>query len=245
MPRSPHHREEALASAALKDDERDLAAGLRLIRVVIGPNLGHTGPECGMFLRCRVLEKMATPVQHQQILQFFHDGFLDRIDQERGFVYAGSDTPAYGWIRRFNSMGIVTPIIPKVWDSWWSIVTPGQAVCVLMYVSGLLYLKGENPIFDVWATFTGGDGPYLWTNDSYINDQGWHPDNVAFLERTLSVEYLAGKVDRAVQVLLGEPEETIARQIQHDLTKQSWVIEIRPEDIVGRLADPRYFVSDW
>src|SRR6266853_497341 len=41
-----------------------------------------------------VFQKMMTPDQQMQVYQFFKDSFLARLDQERGFVYRGSKTPA-------------------------------------------------------------------------------------------------------------------------------------------------------
>src|SRR6266700_1958527 len=100
---------------------------------------------------------------------------------------------------RFNSLGLVTPIIEQIWNSWWSISTCGQAVSALMYLSGLMYPTDENPIFKPWTPDKGGGGPYLWENDSGIFDQGWLPTNLDFFRRTLNVDYFRGKVKDACQ----------------------------------------------
>ncbi len=83
-----------------------------------------------------VLQKMTPPAQREAIYQFFHDGFIDRIDRERGFSYCGSLTPAYGWISRFNSIGYIAPIIDRIWLSWWNLDCPGKAVSAIEYATG-------------------------------------------------------------------------------------------------------------
>ena len=95
----------------------------------------------------QILEKQVTPDQRDQIYSFFHDGFLDRLDQERGFVASKRQIPAQSWIRRFNSLGLVTPLIERIWHSWWRLESPGQAVSALIYLSSLIYDDRENPVF--------------------------------------------------------------------------------------------------
>jgi hypothetical protein len=89
--------------------------------------------------RGQVLEKHVTADQREQIFDFFRDGFLDRLDKERGFIYQAQLTPAYGWMMRLNSLGLVTPLIEPIWNAWWSMNSSGQAVSALMYLSGLMY----------------------------------------------------------------------------------------------------------
>lgn len=197
------------------------------------------------LLRGRILEKMVTPVQRDLIFTFFHDGFLDRLDQERGFIASSIEAPAYGWMRRFNSLGLVTPLIERIWTSWWSMQSCGQAVSALMYVSGLMYARGENPIFQAPPNSKVGGVPPLWENDSYIFDAGWLPVNLDFLRRTLTVEYLQQKVKEAALRLTGEPEAERANALVHEYERLAWAVEIRIEYLLARLAevDPCYF--DW
>src|SRR5580704_7959015 len=57
----------------------------------------------------RVFEKMMTDSQREQVFAYFTDAMLDRLDIERGFVYQGMNTPAYGWMRRLGSLGVISP----------------------------------------------------------------------------------------------------------------------------------------
>ena len=116
---------------------------------------------------------MLSPEERAAIDEFFRDSFLERLDAERGFVYSGGHTPAYGWMSRFNSVGLITPRIDLLWEPWWSIDTPGRAVAVLQYCSGLMYRKGANPFFAAWTAEHGGGGPYLGkTTASFLTPAG-------------------------------------------------------------------------
>lgn len=193
----------------------------------------------------QILEKHVTPSQHDQIFTFFHDGFLDRIDEERGFIYRDSHTPAYGWMHRFNSLGLITPLTEPIWNSWWSMNSCGQAVSALMYLSGLMYGRGENPIFKPWTKKHGGGGPYLWENDSQIFDSGWLPANLDFFRRTLTVDYLGQKAREASERLATEPEAELANQIYKDYERFAEDVEIRIEYLIERLEAPHGVYFDW
>ena len=68
------------------------------------------------LIRGGVAEKMLSPDEQRALNEFFCDGFLDRAEQERWFLY---DKPkgdaANSWIFRHNSLGILAPVIPSIW----------------------------------------------------------------------------------------------------------------------------------
>jgi hypothetical protein len=173
-----------------------------------------------------VFEKMLTARQRSDVCDFFRDSFLARLDGERGFHCSGMDTSAYGWMGRLNSLGLVVPRIDSLWIPWWNVQSPGRAVCVLQYCSGLIYLVGDNPAFDAWTPERGGGVP-LWANDSHLHDAAWLPPNLEFLQETLSVSYVLYKVEQAAKRLAGQPEDTIARQIAFDAARNQALIESR------------------
>lgn len=81
------------------------------------PSLGDSDFHYSL-MRGQILENMLSESERQSLYDFFRDGFLDRIEAERGFVYAQSrdqlnpsGTSANAWIFRFNSLGIVAPVI--------------------------------------------------------------------------------------------------------------------------------------
>ena len=186
--------------------------------------------------RGKVLEKMVTPDRRDAIYEFFRDGFLERLDAERGFAYSGMGTPAYGWMGRFNSVGLVMPRIDMLWEPWWSLDTPGRAVAALQYCSGLMYFEGENPLFGRWTQERGGGGPYLWETDSLIYDVGWMPENVEFLTRTLTAGFVEDHVGKAVTRLESEPEREKARQLVGDFPERREIVSLRVAELPLLLA---------
>ena len=139
-------------------------------------------------------------------------------------------------IFRFNSLGIVAPVIRQIWEAWWTLDHPGKAVCAVMYASGLVYLKGENSIYGVWTPEYGGGGPYLTEIDGSIFDWAWRDDNLSFLRRTLSVDTVTRKLDQAAGALSACPEGELARRIANDARTRADVIEIRIGDLVENLS---------
>lgn len=184
----------------------------------------------------QVLEKMLTAEQRQEVYDFLGDGFLDRLDQERGFVYSGMGTPAYGWMYRLNSLGLIMPDIAPLWEAWWEIPSAGAAVAAIQYCSGLMYHEGENPLFSGWTKDGGGGGPYLWESDSNIQDSGWMPGNVTFLEQRLTSNFVESGLHRALAKLVGEPEEMTARRIVENLPSCGELVAKRVRELPEMLA---------
>jgi hypothetical protein len=195
------------------------------------------------LMRGQILEKMLSENERQSVYDFFCDGFLDRIESERGFAYhqshdqmISSGRSANAWIFRLNSLGIVAPVIQPIWEAWWKLDHPGKAVCAVMYSSGLVYLRGENPIYGNWTPEYGGGGPYLTEIDSSIFDWSWRNDNLAFLRGTLSVDYIIRKLDQAAETLSDGSEAALARRVANDAKTRTDVIEIRIGDLQENLS---------
>jgi hypothetical protein len=122
---------------------------------------------------------------------------------------------------------------------------PGKAVSAVMYSSGLVYLKGENPIYGVWTSRNGGGGPYLIQNDSQIFDYGWRQDNVAHLAGVLSVDYVLEKLQQAARALAPYAEGELAARVAEDALTRREVIEIRISDVVDNLARAHFDRARW
>lgn len=174
------------------------------------------------LMQGNVLEKMLTDEERQRVYDFFHDGLLDRIEAERGLSDA--------WIWRLNTLGIVAPVIPAIWNDWWSLDHPGKAVCAVMYASGLVYMKGENPIFG------GRSGPNLTEIDSSLFHWAWRPDNRAFLRETLTLDFVLTKLDQAANALAELSEAEMARKVAQDAKSRTDIIEIRIGDLIENLG---------
>lgn len=190
-----------------------------------------------------VLARMTTPEQREAIYEFFRDSFLERLDAERGFDSFGMGMPCYGWMPRFNSVGLIMPRIELLWNPWWSLDTPGRAVAVLQYCSGLMYFEGENPLFERCRQEYGSD-PYLWEDDSFIYHDGWMPENLDFLARTLTPDFVEDRVINAVARLRGVPECEKAQRLESDLPERLELVTSRVADLpslLGKSAE----VRDW
>lgn len=186
--------------------------------------------------RGRILEKMLTSDQKRQVCDFFRDGLMDRLELERGFDCKGSHAPAHGWYTGMNALGLVVPNLGSLWDEWWALSSPGSAVAWLQYASGLMYAKGENPLFGEWTREEGGGGPYLWENNSFIHDAGWLPENVSELKRRLTPETVTSLVLRAAKRLGGEAEEEMAKRVAADLPTRMDRVRRRCLELPGLLA---------
>ena len=188
-----------------------------------------------------ILTKMMSPEERRRLLAFFVDGLLDRIDMERDFDVVRS----LSWIGRFNTLGIVAPIIPDVWNAWWALQTRGQAIAAIKYASGLIYLKGENPIYPPWTPSEGGGGPYLTEWDAAIYDQSWLADNVSFLREILTTDYVLERMRVAAAALASSPEAEMARLVADDAEKRQDVITLRIDDLVANLAKANFAKDRW
>lgn len=188
------------------------------------------------LLHGNILSKMLNDHERQRVLDIFIDGFLDRLDKERGFSYERPGRSANAWIYRFNSIGLVAPIIPKIWRRWWALETPGQAVSAVMYSTGLIYLKGENPIYLPWTRDEGGGGPYLTESDSNVYDHAWLDSNLTFLRSTLTPSYVQERMVAAARVLAEEPEFEMATRIASDAASRLDVVELRIDDLLANLS---------
>lgn len=183
-----------------------------------------------------VLEKMMTHQQREEVFEFFQDSFMERLDAERGLRMTGSGASAHGWMFRLNSMGIVMPIISRIWTAWWKLNTIGQAVSAIQYLSGLMYFEGENPVFEMWTPEQGGGGPYLWENDSHIYSTGWLNENVEFLSDVLSCEFVELRLRLAVEKLDGQPEHPVAQQMLADLPDRRELVGLRSAELPSLLG---------
>jgi hypothetical protein len=160
----------------------------------------------------------------------------DRVEAQGDLSCDPGSRIANAWISRFNSLGIVAPVIGQIWDDWWMLNHPGKTRCAVMYASGLVYLKGENPIYGAWTPEQGGGGPYLTQSDSSIFDRAWRDDNLAFLKAILSVDYVTARLGESARKLEAYPEAKVASQVANDAKRRADVIELRIGDLLENLA---------
>lgn len=184
--------------------------------------------------RPHLFDAMMTPAQAQAVHAFILDSLLARLDRERGFVYEGSRTPAYAWLGQISALGAGLPLIEPLWQRWWTVDTPGKAVSALMYLSALIYLDGENPIFGAWTRQHGGGGPYL----AEAGDEAWLPRNLDALRRQLTLDQVLAVTAASARRLRAEPESVLAARIAADAQARQDIIAIQIDDLIANLADP-------
>lgn len=195
------------------------------------------------LMRGDILQKMLTERERDRVYAFFADGLLDRLDLEQDFAYERH--AANGWIGRFNALGIVVPIIPQIWRAWWSLDTKGRAISAIRYATGLIYLKGENPIYPAWTRDEGGGGPYLTEWDCEIFDHAWLASNLDFMRETLSPTYVCERVSTAAHRLAQTELAPMAERIANDASAHTDVIELRIDQLLTGLATVTLQQEHW
>ena|ERR1035438_7752277 len=127
------------------------------------PPASSTMPSC----KARSFEKMLSPQERESLLDFFRDGFLDRIERNvtsLATADAGERLDLPLQRTRVGSAGDSA-------QSWWTL-------------DQLVYLPGENPIFGHWTEDRGPGGPYL---DSTYG-RAWQSDNCGARSKTHAQE---------------------------------------------------------
>ncbi len=180
------------------------------------------------ILMGRIFEKMLTPQQQDEVIEFFRDSFLQRLDAEPTVVQPSIRADPFGWICRFNSLGIIIDRIESIWEPWWKMETRGRAFAVLEYCSGLIYLAGDRQPFGIEVKNRGWFGPDLLESDSFkIHDRGWVESNLDFLRTVLSYDYVLKKIEEAAVRLASGPGRELARTILADAVKNRELAESR------------------
>ncbi len=189
--------------------------------------------------------KLMSEDERQRLLAFFVDGQLDRIDLESDFSHQRPGAASQSWIGRFNTLGLVAPIVPELWKRWWSLGTHGQAVAAIKYASGLIYFADENPIYLPWTPDEGGGGPYLTEWDAGIYDQGWLEPNLTFLRETLTCDYIVDRVSAAARALQPSPEAAKADEVAKHAAERGDIISLRIDDLIANLAKASLEHEPW
>jgi hypothetical protein len=184
-----------------------------------------------------VLERMVTDKQRQEINAFFRDGFLDRFDLEIDPPRFDTDHVPCIWLWRLNSIAMISPCIPMIWNSWWSLATLGQAIAAIKYCAGLALKDDENPFLataiakarSLGRQFDAGS--IYFESDSMIYDVCWLPENIAFLRRVLVPDLLLERAKVAKERLIGTPHFELAARIVAQLISSSSLMELRINEL--------------
>jgi hypothetical protein len=192
-----------------------------------------------------VLQDCLTPLQYAAVAQHMADSLLDRIDQENKLHCAGGPHRCHNWVPALGSYCVVFDKLPSLWQSWWEMTTLGQACAALKYLSCLLYEDDQNPIFAPWAP-DRGCGPFvLWELEGHIYERAWRPENVAFLQATLTMDYVEEKLRHAAQTVAGEVDSPVPERMIADFPLQKTLLEFRLEEQPTLLLASPMYHWDW
>lgn len=165
-----------------------------------------------------VLEKELTANENKSVMQFMQEALLERMTQEKQLHFVGSGASSYQWFYALGSFCTVFPSLHTLWASWWQMKTPGHAVCVLQYISCLMYEDNKNPIFAPWTPDKGGGPPQIWESEGFAYDYGWRQENVVFLA-SITTKYILEKLKEAAANLGHQPDEAAPYRMLVDWPK--------------------------
>lgn len=206
------------------DEDFDNGAGVFL--------LTHT------LARQQLLHRILKPKQVHAVMVFMRDSILDRIDQEDNLVVTPHNSnQANGWLSGLGDFAVIFPDLPSLWQTWWTIETPGQAVAALQYLSVLMYEDDLNPIYVPWTKQHGG-GPPGFGSTNCLVDRPWQAENVSFLQRTLTADFFHEALERAAATLSGVADSPVPTKMLSDFESQRPVLESRLQALPGMLSEP-------
>ena len=172
----------------------------------------------------------------EKVYTVIHDGFLHRLDREDALPPV-EEYPVFSWIERLNSVGVVFPLVERIWESWWNMETRGRAICALIWSSGLICSDEENPLFREWQE-DENDRPYLRENDGFISRVPWLESNLEFLHRTVSANYLHFKLLKAAETLATGHEHEMALKLAALAKNRGDIIEQRKRWLIEVMRTP-------
>ncbi len=205
-----------------------------------GDGAGYTGFVAYFWpalLQVKVLSKGLTETEWTLINRFIRDTILDRLDAETSLSFSGMGASPYQWIYALGAFGVVFDDIESLWIEWWRTKTQGHAVAAFQYASALLYEKDKNPVFAPWTRDKGGGPPCLWECGCHIYHKGWQEENIQFVRRTLSAEYIGERLQAADNMIVDAKPKSTATRILADLPDQSALLSLRTEELPVRLRE--------
>lgn len=167
-----------------------------------------------------------TQDQFEAMAHYFASVLLLRMGKEDKLHHVGYKSSPYQWFEFFNDYTMAFPYLDYLWERWWSLPNEPLAICLVQYVSCLLYDERENPVFAPRTPEKGGGPPTgFWYEWGIIYDEIPHPENLLFLKSVLSVEYVHQKLIEASEKISDPENSRILEQILNEFSFQSIVLE--------------------
>jgi hypothetical protein len=189
------------------------------------------------LLRGKALHGCLSDTERHGVARFMRDTILDRLDAEDSLAFSGMRASPYGWIYSLASFGVVFADIESLWTEWWQMKTSGHAIAAFQYASALLYEEDKNPVFAPWTQDKGGGPPCLWECGCHIYGAGWREENLQFLRRILSVEYIEQRLRAAQGMIKSAGPSSVATRMLADLPAQAALLALRIEQLPALLTN--------
>lgn len=158
--------------------------------------------------------------EYTAIATFYAKSLLDRMSSESKLSHQGMDGTPYRWFYALSSYCVIFSDLESFWNEWWVMKKSGHAVCVLQYISCIMYAEEANPIFKPWTKEYGGGAPTLWEWEGHIYGAKWEPRNIEFLKSTLTKEYIYNHLKEANQFLDDEQNKRVGQKMLDDFNLQ-------------------------
>lgn len=178
--------------------------------------------------------------EYESVTQFYANSILERMDGESKLNHQGSSSTPYKWFRSLASYCVIFPDLKYVWESWWGMKTQGRILCVVQYISCLMYDERLNPIFTPWTANEGGGPPLLWECEGHIYDSAWRPENVKFIKSILKKDYVYDNLKKAYQMLGDDKNKAVVQEMMNAFKSQEEILAYRIKrlpEIVSQSVD--------
>ncbi len=189
------------------------------------------------LLKGAALQTIYTDAERAAFIGFLRETILERLDAEHSLRFSGMGASPYRWIETLVCYGVLFSDIEVLWTEWWQVKTHGHAVAAFQYASALLYESDKNPVFDAWTRDNGGGPPALWDCGCQMFDVSWREENLSFLRRTLSVDYVERNLRVASDQIQIGPAKEVASRILQELPNQRTLLALRIEELPKLLTD--------
>ncbi|MEW6735552.1 MAG: hypothetical protein AB1489_29945, partial [Acidobacteriota bacterium] len=174
------------------------------------------------------------------VLNFMEQEIFERIGRENSLSIVGR-FPSHNWFRVFASYGVLSLDVGRLWERWWSIPTEGHAIALVQYASCLICDKENNPVFAPWDPKLGGGAPLLWNYESFYFGEYWMKENLEFLAKRLTVEYLFERLSDAQKQISNPKKKKISEEVRQILERESQRTELRIIELIELLGNPSTF----
>lgn len=183
------------------------------------------------LLKGRALQTVFTNAERSGFIGYLRETILERLDAEKSLRFSGMGASPYRWVQTLASYGTLFSDIEVLWTEWWQVKTQGHAIAAFQFASVLMYENDKNPVFDAWTRHNGGGPPALWECGCHMFDVGWKAENLSFLSRTLSVDYVERSLRTASDQIQIGPAKEVALRILNELPNQKTLLALRIEEL--------------